>query len=39
MEKITPLIFDIKQLEVAAKTDGLACYLLGRSYDSGENGV
>ena len=39
MEKITPLIFDIKQLEVAAETDGLACYLLGRSYDSGENGV
>ena len=39
MKEIIPLTFNVKDLEEQAKTDGLACYILGRSYDSGENGV
>ena len=40
MNKIMPMIFNIKELEENAKNgDGLSCYLLGRSYDSGENGL
>lgn len=39
-KNIIPMVFDITQLEKGAKNgDGLSCYLLGRSYDSGENGV
>lgn len=34
-----PLIFKISDLEQRSINDGLACYILGRSYDSGENGV
>ncbi len=37
---IKPMIFDLKDLEWKAKSgDKLACYILGRSYDSEENGV
>lgn len=37
---IKPMIFNIKELEDKANNkDGLSCYLLGRSYDSGENGL
>ena len=37
---IKPMIFDLKDLEMKArKGDKLACYILGRSYDSGENGA
>ena len=39
MNQIVPVIFNIEELEKKAATDGLACYLLGRSYDSSENGV
>lgn len=40
MDKTVPMIFDVNQLEASALNgDGLACYLLGRSYDSAENGV
>ncbi len=40
MNKIIPMIFDVNELEEKAKNgDGLSCYLLGRSYDSGENGL
>lgn len=40
MNKIIPMVFDIIILEENAKNgDGLSCYILGRSYDSGENGV
>ncbi len=39
MNQIVPLVFNIEELEEKAATDGLACYLLGRSYDSSENGV
>ena len=39
MNKIIPLIFNIEELEEKSKTDSLACYILGRSYDSSENGV
>lgn len=40
MNKIIPMIFDVKELEENAKNgDGLSCYILGRSYDSGENGL
>ena len=39
MNKIIPLIFNIEELEERSKTDSLACYILGRSYDSSENGV
>ena len=39
MNQIVPLIFNIEELEKKAATDGLAYYLLGRSYDSSENGV
>lgn len=39
-QKVIPMVFDINELEENAKNgDGLSCYLLGRSYDSGENGV
>lgn len=39
-QKIIPMIFDVKKLEENAKNgDGLSCYILGRSYDSGENGL
>lgn len=39
-QKIIPMIFNIIDLEENAKNgDGLSCYILGRSYDSGENGV
>lgn len=34
-----PLVFDVEKLKKQARTDGLACYILGRSYDSAENGV
>ena len=37
---IKPMIFDLKDLEMKArKGDKLACYILGRSYDSEENGA
>ncbi len=40
MNKIIPIVFNINELEASAKnSDGLSCYILGRSYDSGENGV
>ena len=40
MNKIIPMIFNINDLEENAKKgDGLSCYILGRSYDSGENGL
>lgn len=40
MNKIIPMIFNINDLEEnAKKEDGLSCYILGRSYDSGENGL
>ena len=39
MKEIVPLTFNIEELERKAPTDGLACYILGRSYDSAENGV
>ena len=40
MNKIIPMIFNINNLEGNAKKgDGLSCYILGRSYDSGENGL
>lgn len=39
MKQIIPLTYNIKQLEQQALTDGLANYILGRSYDSAENGV
>ena len=39
MKEIIPLTFNVKDLEEQARTDGLACYILGRSYDSAENGV
>lgn len=39
MKEIIPLVYDIEKLKLQSKTDGLACYLLGRSYDSEENGV
>jgi len=39
-QKIIPMIFNINDLEENAKKgDGLSCYILGRSYDSGENGL
>lgn len=35
---IKPMTFDLKDLEGKAKNgDKLACYILGRSYDSEEN--
>ncbi len=37
---IKPMIFDLSELEVNAREgDKLACYILGRSYDSEENGA
>ena len=37
---IKPMIFNIEDLEMKAKNgDRLACYILGRSYDSQENGA
>lgn len=37
---LIPMIFDIKVLEEEANNkNSLACYILGRSYDSGENSV
>ena len=40
MNKIISMIFNINDLEENAKKgDGLSCYILGRSYDSGENGL
>lgn len=39
MKQIIPLTYNINQLEQQALTDGLANYILGRSYDSAENGV
>lgn len=39
MEKIIPLTYNINKLEQQALTDGLANYILGRSYDSAENGA
>ena len=37
---IKPMTFDLKDLEGKAKNgDKLACYILGRSYDSEENGA
>lgn len=37
---IKPMIFDLKDLEMKDKNgDKLACYILGRSYDSRENGA
>ena len=37
---IKPMTFDLKNLEGKAKNgDKLACYILGRSYDSEENGA
>lgn len=34
------MVFDLKDLELKAKNgDKLACYILGRSYDSEENGA
>lgn len=40
MNKIIPMIFNINDLEENAKKEnGLSCYILGRSYDSGENGL
>ena len=37
---IKPMIFDLKDLEMKAKNaDKFACYILGRSYDSEENGA
>jgi len=35
-----PMIFNLEELEEKANNgSGLACYILGRSYDSGENGA
>lgn len=35
-----PMLFNLKELEEKAnKGNGLACYILGRSYDSEENGA
>lgn len=40
MSKIIPMVFNINELEENAKNgDGLSCYILGRSYDNGENGL
>lgn len=40
MKKIEPMIFDLKELENKGNSgDGLACYILGRSFDSEENGA
>lgn len=37
---INPMIFNLEDLEMKAKNgDKLACYILGRSYDSEENGA
>lgn len=37
---INPMIFDLNDMkEKAENGDKLACYILGRSYDSGENGA
>lgn len=37
---IKPMIFDLNDIKAKAeKGDKLACYILGRSYDSGENGA
>lgn len=39
-QQLIPMIFDVEELlRNANNGDGLACYLLGRSYDSGENGL
>ena len=39
-KNIIPMIFNINDLEKTAESgDGLSCYILGRSYDSGENGA
>ena len=39
-DSIKPMIFDLKDLEIKAENgDKLACYILGRSYDSEENGA
>jgi len=40
MAELVPMVFEIKQLELDAQSgNGLAAYLLGRSYFSEENGV
>lgn len=40
MEFLKPMLFDIKIEEEKAKNgNGLSCYIVGRSYDSAENGV
>ena len=37
---LKPMIFNLSELEIKAKKgDKLACYILGRSYDSEENGA
>ncbi len=37
---IKPMIFDLDELKIKAENgNGLACYILGRSYDSQENGA
>lgn len=39
-DSVKPMVFDLKDLEIKAKNgDKLACYILGRSYDSEENGA
>lgn len=36
----TPMIFNLDEVKLKAEQgNGLACYILGRSYDSGENGA
>ncbi len=38
--KFKPMTFNIEELKEKAKNgDGFACYIVARSYDSGENGV
>lgn len=40
MENIKPMVFDIEQEKKKANDgNGLSCYIVGRSYDSSENGV
>lgn len=37
---IKPMIFNLDELRTKAENgNGLACYILGRSYDSQENGA
>ena len=39
-DDIKPIIFDLKDVRKKAENgDKFACYILGRSYDSEENGI